>query len=587
MVQEGLYETVCPACNGAFDVAADAAQGNCPHCNAFLRFIEEENVAPATPAPESASEPAPESAAGVGLSAPTAPAPSGSPGLGEFRVECPQCRHAFNVGASLQEANCPACASALVLEDVIAERGIEFAVACPACSQLHEVPIDRHEGRCPHCQAQLLYEDVFAGRDTPTAPPASAPQPDASSIAAMPTPAPLTAEAPPPVQEATMASPSAPAARPATEAGLPLVQVDPGGIPLAIDCPSCKRAFGVPPGAREGNCPHCNIPLAFVTDKEYLELQVAEERKRRMQQKLAAKRALLKAKEEERRVKEEASRPEPKEVELASTGIPKRRFGIFRRGGAGKETAAEPTTPLAIEMDAAPAPAIVVESTAPAVETSSAPPPKAGRGKKSRAPAPPAPADVVVEVAPTEMASEGPTIEIQMDAPAQGLPADIVIEPASQAPPADAGKPKKGLFGRFRKAKPSAEAPAALVETSDEPVIMMETSMVEAAPLARPLKKGRKAPPEPTPVEASIDVSFEAAPEPAPGTKRKGKAPPSTAMVGESTISFESEAPSSTEPEITIEMEVPVAASAAVIETGDIVLDAPPAPAKPPRRRRR
>lgn len=602
MAQEGLYETVCPACNGAFDVAADAAQGNCPHCNAFLRFIEEENV----PAPAPQAEPIPEAAPEPPIASepmpapePEAPAPSPPPGPGEFRVECPQCRHAFNVGASLQEAHCPACAAPLVLEDVIAERGIEFPVACPACSRLHEVPIDRQEGRCPHCHAQLQYEDVFPGQPTAVEAPAPAPPAPEASLPSQPEPEPV-AVAPPepepaPEPAAAVATPPPPPA-PSSD-GLPLASVDPGGIPLAIDCPSCKRAFGVPPGAKEGNCPHCNIPLAFVTEKEHLELQVAEERKRRMQQKLAAKRARLKAKDEERRAKEEAARPEPKPVELASTETPKRRFGIFRRGGAGKEAppeaqgpsgaAAVEEAPVQIEM-AAEAPAIVIEAPTQVAETPASPPAKTGRSKKSKEPAAP-PAEVQVEAAPIEIAAEAPTIEVQMDAPVQEPHTEIVIEASPEAAPTtEPAKPKKSLFGRFRKEKPAEAAPTATVEASSEPIIMMESPAVEAVPEPKPTKKGKKAAPEPTPVEAAIEMSFDAAPEPAPAPKRGKREPAPAAVVEEAAISFESEAPSAAEPEVSIEMEAPAQASAAIIETGDIVFDAPAtAPEKPTRRRRR
>lgn len=54
----------------------------------------------------------------------------------------------------------------------------------------------------------------------------------------------------------------------------PPVEIEEGTTP--VECPACKKSFGVPLDATEGACPHCNAELLF---EDVLEEPKKEKRK--------------------------------------------------------------------------------------------------------------------------------------------------------------------------------------------------------------------------------------------------------------------------------------------------------------------
>src|SRR5688500_9976562 len=97
MAPSVVYETVCPACSRPFDLPAGSSEGNCPHCKAYLRFVEEEPAPEPTPPtsepPVTKESPAPEASATAGSTASPAQAAAEvpPPRIGEFRVTCAAC----------------------------------------------------------------------------------------------------------------------------------------------------------------------------------------------------------------------------------------------------------------------------------------------------------------------------------------------------------------------------------------------------------------------------------------------------------------------------------------------------------------
>lgn len=543
MPPELLYETVCPACNKPFDVDADAEAGNCPHCNAYLRFETEEEAPAPEPQPEPPArpkrirrEPEPEP------EAPEEPKEAPPPRVGEFRVTCPACSRGFNIAVEANRAECPYCESSLVFEDEYAERGVEYPVQCPVCESTLEVRLDQTRGTCPHCKTALVYDEVgFRAFELPPREPEPEPVPEAPPKKVM---APIEPEPP-------AAAPEPEAAEPA----LPLAKAPPEGVPLAVDCPSCKKSFGIPSGTKQGNCPHCNAPLAFVSDKEFLAFQEAEDRKKQFQQKLAERRLKQKEKELARQRKEEEKRPTKAEEERAVAptpveekppepkGLPLlRRLAIFRlrRKSEPAPTAAlaqvsteiAPITPQKPRRSGAPArPAeAVIEFEEVAVPP--ARPPKAGKGKAPPAPAPEiaappptAPIEVEIEAASEPEPSPAKMGKKAKTAPVVEVPVEVIAE-AFSATPSEAATPKKGLFGWLRRGTPKPSAP----ESAPAAIEVEQIEVASAAPT-----RGRSAAHDGTKRlkegVSTVEVGeIELVPMPSvPAAKKGGKAKPSPA----------------------------------------------------------
>lgn len=562
MTPQLLYETVCPACNKAFDVDSDAEEGTCPYCNSYLRF-ETEEAPPPEPEPKPAArpkrtrkelEPEPEP--------PAEPQEAPPPRVGEFRVACPACSRGFNVAIEADRAQCPYCESRLQLEDQYAERGVEYPVECPACGRTHAVRLDRARGSCPHCKTALVYDEVaFRAFELPS--PKSEPE------TAQTAPPETTPEAPvvPPAPEPEPPAPEPEAAREESpKPALPFAVAPPEGVPLAVDCPSCKKTFGLPAGTKEGNCPHCNEPLAFVSEKEFDALQEAEERKKQFHQKMAERRQKQKEKELARQKKEEEKPPKeagalpptpskgpleeprpptPTSVEKPSEAkIPAilRKLAFFR---IRRKSEPAPTKALA-QVSAEIAPLELEEpkpskETVPPAETIvefeevAAPPLAPPKGRKGKAPPTPTveisvssvavPAEVEVAVAPPMPAPK----ESKKARTAQvgETPIEIATD-VDSGPPTESSGIKKRLFGWLRKGTPN---PAA----DDSPAAVIEMGTIEVA-TARPASAGdqdgrRRAKKKLSTVElGEIDLG-PAEPPAAENKARKAKSEPAAATI--------------------------------------------------------
>jgi hypothetical protein len=620
MVPETLYETVCPNCSKTFELRGDQTEGVCPHCKAFLRFLPEDAAAPSTP------EAAPQPSKG---SAPVAEAKLPEPRVGEFRIQCPSCDKPLNVAADASETTCVHCQTELSLEDVYADRGIEYPVLCPSCTQLHEVPLMREHGQCPNCQTFLAYENTYPTFDavqTPVANGATAPPAEAA-----PSTPPISAKAVPAKESRPTPEPS-----PSSMNGAgPVVTGESGPLPFPVTCPSCKAAFGVAAGTKEGNCPQCNVPLAFVTEKEQQALAEAEERKKAFQAKMAARRqaekekvaAALKAKEEKlaaKKAKEEAAAnlapvvppapPKPSPIEekaAAKVAAPEKPSPPVKEVAKKPAPAPEPASPIA----PAPAPAGEKKSRFGVF----------GRSKKPDE-AGPIPAPIEVEMAPISAPPPAPkgkkekpvetaalaefTMDVQLDAPASAplpkpkpkkgkeAPASSPIEISSDievvaaaptkgkttatpppsaldlggmdiqidaAPPAAPTNEKKGFLGRFRRTKSAPEAAPTVAD------IAIDMPASPAKPEAQ--KKGKASPA--TIEMGSIDLMSESAPAAPPSKKGKGAPPPATATVDMGEIMIES-APAAPAPKKGKGKAEP--APAATIDMGEISIESAPAP---------
>jgi DNA-directed RNA polymerase subunit RPC12/RpoP len=570
MATSARYDTTCPSCNQTFEVDETLTEGDCPFCSVHLRFLEE---APPPPPDMPALGPGPTPPAPE----PAAAAVASTNGDGGHAVACPRCSASFTVGHDATEGACPQCGSALRFDDEYPHAIEAFTIRCPSCGATSDVAADATSAQCPHCGSSLRLDDVFPGQEAliesrpplvpaPVATPAPEPEADPTRgrfrrFTRRPEPVPQApAEPVAPAMEEPAAGPDLPP---------PVKGAPPSGLPYVLSCPTCKKEFSVGPKEHEGNCPHCNAPLAFLTEKEYEALLEAEERKRAFQAKMQEKRLERKKREEERLARETATAPErpkllsklrraktpaepapPAEPRPASTPEPatpaveepKRRrwaptFPWKPKKAEPEAAAGTPAVPEPIPVaqeparkpkkgkaEAAPA-AAVIESQEPVVEAPVAPLPKRGKGKKDAAP-PPAPAALVES-------------DLSIGDVVEAAPATATEAPA-----------KRGFLSRFRKPKAPGAAPAASVEPAG-----IEMGGVELASTPPP-----------------------AAPE--PPKKRKGKAaapPPATAP--EATIEFESsvEAPAASAAPTPkkgllarLRREKPPPGPAAVVETGDV-----------------
>lgn len=126
--------------------------------------------------------------------------------------------------------------------------------------------------------------------------------------------------------------------------GAPAVKSDPAGLPYVLACPTCQKAFAVSPKDREGNCPHCNAPLAFLSEKEYNALKEAEERKQAFQSKMQRRRA-ERLEREQRRAEERLHRKTaggPGPVRLLLKGLRFRAPPTGKVSGPSTATEARP-----------------------------------------------------------------------------------------------------------------------------------------------------------------------------------------------------------------------------------------------------
>lgn len=224
---------------------------------------------------------------------PTTPAQAPPAGPTEFQIDCPACDKPFNIPRTADSGACPHCDSALVFESQYADYQAAYPVTCPTCSHAHEVPADRTHGECPNCHAALVYEDLHP--EVPAPSPLPVPPPEAG-----PMEAPRARRRPKPVRDSAPAPDLAPLAAAVAEDVPRAVAPESGGLPHKVDCPSCSKSFLVTPKEREGNCPHCNAPLAFLSEKEHESLRLAEERKKSFLARLQQKRLEEKARDEER-----------------------------------------------------------------------------------------------------------------------------------------------------------------------------------------------------------------------------------------------------------------------------------------------
>lgn len=542
MVSSDLFETTCPHCQHVFDVPGDAPEGDCPRCRTHLLFLEpqaqtapidegplapppipeppEEPSAPpelvvtdAAPLPkppkgrkgrakkekpppepgpafeseEVTLEPVPEALEPAPLPPLPEPAPAEVPepetglapvplpALGELTVRCPACTTTFGVAPDVGSGTCPGCRAELYYETQYPTSEPDYDVTCPSCGQLQRVPLTVHEGACSYCTAALVFEDVYADGPSPSpveapSPPAAAPGLVVSEPEPEPSPEPTLPVAQPP-HVAPTGSPHVPMAQPAPSVGLP----------YTIDCPNCKNAFGVPPAEREGACPHCNTPLAFVTEKEYQELLQAEDLRKQLQ-------ARHHERLQRRRQREQPTKAE-KPPEPTRPVEPGRLRALFRRK-------TKPDDAVAVE----PGEAVLAPPTETTITVGPAPTPEAlpgkSRRKKTSPPAEP-PAPAAVEPPPPPVAVVESEFEIT----------------AAPTPEPEAATAKKGLFRRFRKAAPAEpDAPAAAVEAAIE-IGGTETPAEEpSSPLPTKARRGKKAqqPPPPAAETAPVEVSFDA-----------------------------------------------------------------------------
>jgi len=572
MVTAARYDTTCPNCNQSFEVEETLSEGNCPFCNVHLRFLEE--APPPAPGMPSLAPPSYEPRTYSGPPARETPATNGD---GGFPVTCPRCASTFTVAREAESGACPSCNAPLTFENRYPTAIEAFTIRCPSCGATSGVAATATHANCPHCGSALKLENVYPGQETALgAAPAPLPEPVAEAPAS-PAPdqpkrglfkrftrepdAPAPEAAPPPQPEAPVEVPQGPA----SDLPPPIVAPPPGGLPYVLSCPTCKKEFSVGPKEHEGNCPHCNAPLAFLTDKEYEALLEAEERKRAFQAKLQQKRLERKKKEEERLAREAATTPEragmlsrlrPGKKTPEATPQPeaapapgpeaKPKRGWFGKGkeGTAPEPPTAPTSPATPEAAAAvtveaptpaeakptkakkarakPEPAAVeVAAETAVVEAAPAPESKKGllaRFRREKAPAAPtAPATVEgssVDVVGFESAPSTPPVEEtkpsrrkKSEAPVAAEPI-VAIEPAPVEVSAEAAPTpaKRNLLSRFKREK--ASAMPALVEPA---AIEMGGTEVAAAPAPEPTKpKSKKAKPaEPTPAPAGADVAIE------------------------------------------------------------------------------
>lgn len=416
---------------------------------------------------------------------PPPPTPAAEPvsfAANAIAVTCPSCSCEVRVAPSDDRTTCPSCAAALVLEDAYADHEAVYAVQCPQCQQEHMVSARQDNGSCPHCDARLAYEDL---REIP---PSTAEAPQAPAAAILPPAAAEVAEAPappiPPPSPAPAAAPSprppgrfrsrkgAPPPRGAPEPASslpppgpepPLAFTPSAGIPYTVACPSCSKDFQVPPREHEGNCPHCNAPLAFLTEREHAALLAAEARKKEFQAKLA-QRKMREKEREEARLKRQEERREHRlgraaQEPAASSPRPTRSLA---RLPWKKAAAAEPAAPGAPETEAAPTP-----------------PPSKGPRRAKRPPA---------------------AAVLSAEPPSASLP-----PPAAETPPAEAKKPwwSRLRAAREEKPEPPQAAPAATIEVEVAPVL---------APVEKPRrgKKARQPPAEIIPAELAPEAAASA-----------------------------------------------------------------------------
>lgn len=530
MARPTLFETDCPSCNRTFDVEEGSKAGHCPYCNAYLSFVDDEATAaaepeaeagptslpppmpappmappppPAEPAPEpepmAAEEPAPTNAIPPPAAEP-APMPEG-----EFQVNCPSCQGSFGIDADDASGSCPSCATSLTFENVYAESEPVYTVACPACQGHLEAQRDQTTATCPHCSARLVLDDVYAGEERVLAPPTPVPPPEPEPVAA---PAPPKTAEPVPVPEAPPSEPAPPAPEPSPEAsslpmetpeGVPRAIIPPAGLPYTLDCPVCHKAFAIAAKDREGNCPNCNAPLAFLSEKEYNALQVAEERKRAFQEKMRRRREARLA----------------REAEAGQKSLIITRW--FKGRKITQSEAPEATPTLAPEAVVAP------------VE---APPRK--KGKKESEPvavieSPEAP----VFVAPEPVAFEPPPPALEpkrkrrKEPEPELLPSMATMPELAPAEPVVQEAPTKKRFWAFGRGAPAAQEPAAVAEVSPGEITFGET-LVETRTETPAPKRGRRATsPAPAPalaeepvMDISVGEEITAGPaEPAPQKK--------------------------------------------------------------------
>lgn len=516
------------------------------------------------------------------------PAPVALDGL---PVTCPSCASSFHVASAATQGTCPVCSTRLEFENQYPQVTRRLPVACPACQASHEVNLQETSGACPQCGTALRYDDVPFGVPPPIA---VGPTESAKEIPAVSRLEPPAADAP---IEASAAPPTSPVREPAgakwrlgrfrsgkttaasgsgvpsgtsepLPAELPHALVPPGGIPYLVQCPGCSKEFQLAPNEREGNCPHCNAPLAFLTEKESFALQAAEERKRAFQTKLQQRRLQEKQREEARVARTEARRqagtPRPESSAAPGALAPSKRAWARWRSRR-EETAPAPSAPA--EVPSAPlrtepkpdapqklsrwrrplralrregseppqraeTPLATPLGEAPAEIPLASVPPLKRRGKKATIPEPLA---IDVEVMP-DVGAEGaaPTPEVarkpwfrrrKTPPPAAERPIVAAAEippPPEPVPGAEPSK-KRRWFGRRattsrEPAAPSAEVDVAGIEIVS-PVPPEEPSPLGAAPPAQRSKRGRRAPKEEAPLPTEIPA---APPEPGPSEKKGG-----------------------------------------------------------------
>lgn len=529
------FETTCPSCSRDFELDSNVEEAPCPHCGTVLKFLDE---APAEPVSDASTGWTPASAPWPPSTAP-APAPPPVAPPGHYNVQCPACSGAFTAAATEKSGSCPACGTSLVYEDEFANgASTTFALDCPACSQSFDVSLDAERGSCPHCSTALVFDDVWPGEDeeAPSAPTDMATAPAAAAVAAQPEPPgpypPMPPEpypVPPPPEpgpepepepedpddEAKDAKASAtpeppkrgrfrrfrlkesepepPATEPpsgvAAAADLP-PPAEPAkeGLPYILSCPTCQKEFSVSPAEREGNCPHCRAPLAFLSEKEYEALLEADERKKAFQARLQQKRRERKEREEQRLAALAARRE--KRLQHKTTGA-----------GAGLEPSS-----LAKRL-------LWRRKQAPAEPT------------RTEAPAAPA----LAETAPPELAPEPPKKKGKKPAPEAAAPPPVpepaaleVAPPAPEAAPEEPTPPKPSFWARLfrfgRKKKPETAAPAT-VEVETTPLIELpaEAQPTPVEPAKRGKAKKEKKPEEPpAPVAAARELSVELETPPIP-----------------------------------------------------------------------
>lgn len=507
------------------------------------------------------------------------PEPSG------FPVECPSCQSVHHVEENVSTGACPACAIDLVYDNDYGPTTLEVPSSCPRCHSQFSVPLRSHEGSCPHCSASLRFEDVDEIVEGPSQQTSAEPVPEPKAAP------PALAEDVDPVREVdSVPSTGADAndeanqepEEPLTAESSPTGSRPPLARPRAPDepierheCPSCSKEFAVPPKEKEGNCPHCNAPLAFMSEREYEELLEAERKKQEMRERVKERERQRRQREDERlerlrrrREQKQAQADEAagaSEESLQDQEIPaaaSRQRRLLRRRAAAK--GAGTPQPASVqdsdhpqvafeEISVAepaqePGPAAIESSVEMAdVERAAQPGPKKkglfGRRRKETPQPAAQPDEAVIEVEEVST-SQGPeeapvTMEVAMD--------DVVDLPAEPTTPPAKAEKKSRVKAEAK--EPTGEAPAGVesdiqVEGLVDDLVASQTAAEGAEAkkskkgwlgLGRRSKKSNDdvdARPE---VEASIDSEFsingsneEPAPTPASAASTKsktGKAP--------------------------------------------------------------